>query len=191
MDKNNANKYLTIKELANEVNITTQAIYQRLDKDLKKYLQIIDGKKMINAEAIIKVFGQKNKINENNIESTCKPITNQKSINFASDFQPKESKLQSDLQENKDALQETIKTLSKQLDEKDKQIKSLQDELNLQNEHVRKQSDRLVNLIEQVNELQRNNQVLLAQKDIESTKEITQTKEDRKGIFGWLFKKNN
>lgn len=191
MDKNNANKYLTIKELANEVNITTQAIYQRLDKDLKKYLQIIDGKKMINAEAIIKVFGQKNKINENNIESTCKPITNQKLINFASDLQPKESKLQSDLQENKDALQETIKTLSKQLDEKDKQIKSLQDELNLQNEHVRKQSDRLVDLVEQVNELQRNNQVLLAQKDIESTKEIAQTKEDRKGIFDWLFKKNN
>jgi HTH domain. len=26
-------KYITIKELAKEVNITTQAIYQRIDKD--------------------------------------------------------------------------------------------------------------------------------------------------------------
>ena len=190
MDENSTNKYLTIKELANEVNITTQAIYQRLDKDLKKYLQIIDGKKMINAEAITKVFGQKNKIDTSNIENTCKEITNQKPINFASNLQAKENNLQNDLQENKDTLQETIKTLSKQLDEKDKQIKTLQDELNLQNEHVRKQSDRLVNLVEQVNELQRNNQVLLAQKDIESTKEIVQTK-DHKGIFDWLFKKNN
>lgn len=77
-----------------------------------------------------------------------------------------------------------------QLQEKDKQIQNLQDELNLQNEHVRKQSDRLVDLVEQVNELQRNNQVLLAQKDIDNTKEITQSKE-HKGMFDWLFKKNN
>ena len=77
----------------------------------------------------------------------------------------------------------------KQLSEKDRQIKSLQDELNLQNGHARKQSDRLVGLVEQVNELQRNNQVLLAQKDI-SNKELEEQKEN-KGMFDWLFKKSN
>ena len=197
MDKNTTNKYLSIKEFANEVNITTQAIYQRLDKDLKKYLKIIDGKKMINSEAIIKVFGKKSENYKDDIKDNCKVITNK----FASDLQEKTNdlqiglqkrtnNLQSNLQENKNALQETIKALSKQLDEKDRQIKNLQNELNLQNEHVRKQSDRLVSLVEQVNELQRNNQVLLAQKDIDNTKEIAQSKE-HKGIFSWLLKKNN
>lgn len=102
-----------------------------------------------------------------------------------------------------DFFHETISVLKqqllmkdKQLDEKDKQlqvkdgqINTLQNELNLQNKHARQQSDRLVGLIEQVNELQRNNQVLLAQKDIKN-KEIEEQKEN-KGMFKWFFKKNN
>ena len=98
--------------------------------------------------------------------------------------------LQSTTNKMIDILRQQLTEKDEQLSEKDKQIQNLQDELNLQNEHVRKQSDRLVDLVEQVNELQRNNQVLLAQKDIDNTKEIVQSIE-HKGMFSWLFKKNN
>ena len=48
----NEKDYLTVKEFAKEVNISVQAVYQRLNKDLKEYFKIINGKKMINVLAI-------------------------------------------------------------------------------------------------------------------------------------------
>ena len=92
----------------------------------------------------------------------------------------------------KQQIAEKDKQLSekdKQLSERDNQLLNLQKELNLQNEHVRKQSDRLVGLVEQVNELQRNNQVLLAQKDM--AKKELETKKQKKGIFSWMSKKQS
>lgn len=45
-------EYLTIKAFANLAGVSSQAIYQRLDKDLKKYLKVIEGKKMLSSEAL-------------------------------------------------------------------------------------------------------------------------------------------
>jgi hypothetical protein len=130
---------------------------------------------MINKKAIKEVFN-KNIVEEN--KNNCKEVDKNCT-----------SELQSNLQVKTSDLQVLLETLSKQLEEKDKQIKNLHAELNLQNKHAKQQSDRLVGLIEQVNELQRNNQVLLAQKDIKN-KEIEEQKEN-KGMFKWFFKKNN
>lgn len=49
-------EYITIKEFATRAGVSPQAIYQRLDKDLKKYLKVIEGKKMLNSEGLT-VFG--------------------------------------------------------------------------------------------------------------------------------------
>lgn len=44
--------YLSIKEFAGLAGVSTQAVYQRLDKDLKEYVEIIDGKKAIDIKAL-------------------------------------------------------------------------------------------------------------------------------------------
>lgn len=47
--------YLTIKEFADFVGISTQAVYQRLDKDLKEYYKVIDGKKYLE-KSVLSLF---------------------------------------------------------------------------------------------------------------------------------------
>ena len=71
-----------------------------------------------------------------------------------------------------DTLKQQLLEKDKQLAQKDEQINILQKEMNISNEHLRKQSDKLVGLIEQINELQRNNQILLAQKGSRKNIEI-------------------
>jgi len=45
-------RYIKISELAKKVGVSRQAIYRRLDKDLKKYVMTIDGVKKISVDAI-------------------------------------------------------------------------------------------------------------------------------------------
>lgn len=56
-----------------------------------------------------------------------------------------------------------IKVLEQQLAQKDKQIEDLNRRLNEAERHEREMTDRLADLLAQANELQRNNQILLAQ----------------------------
>lgn len=50
---------LSIKEFAARVGKSTQAIYQRIDKDLKPYLQVIDKQKRLDIKAL-SLFVDKN-----------------------------------------------------------------------------------------------------------------------------------
>lgn len=135
---------LTIKEVAQRAGVSTQAIYQRLDKDLKPFLQVQDGKKYLEAGAL-ELF------NKAPLQETLQEV---------------DKGLQS-------GLQELVEALKEQLAQKDKQIEALQGELKEQNAHVRAQSEKLVLLVEQVNELQRNNQVLLkAEQDRNKPQEL-------------------
>lgn len=122
---------LTIKEAAEIASVTTQAIYQRLKKDLKPYLQYENGKKVLKSDVL-------------------KVLTKEE---FATPSQ--------EVDKNSDLLQSAIETLSIQLATKDAQIAALQEEVIKQNEHSRDQSDKLISLVEQVNDLQKNNQILL------------------------------
>lgn len=193
----NKKDYLSIREAANKMGYTRQYIYKELDNKFKPYLKIIDGEKRLHIN-VLNEFGnnrrnnidikQKDKLTDNNeqqdsklSESDLKKVGEQNGVKFGNINTENGLQL---------IVSETINILRQQLSEKDRQLKSLQDELNLQNEHVRQQSDRLVGLVEQVNELQRNNQVLLAQKDINSAKEI-ESKKESKGIFKRWFKKND
>lgn len=47
-----AEEYLTIKQFAAAAGVSEQAIYKRLNKSLKPYYRVIDGKKMIDKEAL-------------------------------------------------------------------------------------------------------------------------------------------
>lgn len=50
------NEYIGISEFAKRVKVSKQAIYQQLDKKLKPYLIVIDGKKRLNVKAISEVY---------------------------------------------------------------------------------------------------------------------------------------
>jgi len=45
-------EFLTIKETADSLGISVQAVYQRLDKDFKPYLKVIDGKKQLDIKVL-------------------------------------------------------------------------------------------------------------------------------------------
>lgn len=87
---------LTIKEFAERAGITTQAIYQRIAKDLKPYLQVVNGKKMLNVEAL--------------------------QLFLASDLKQVDCKENADLQS--DILVKMLDTLREQLNEKDRQLQA-------------------------------------------------------------------
>lgn len=48
----NEKDYLTVKEFADKAGISVQAIYQRLNKDLKPFLNLYKGKKTINSKGL-------------------------------------------------------------------------------------------------------------------------------------------
>lgn len=142
------NDYLTVSQVANIVGITTQAIYKQLHNQLQPFVVKVGNKTMLKKTVVIEFYNKE-------LPTKFATVTNQ---------------TQSSLQPLPTKTNQVIESLNEQLKTKDQQINDLlskqdklQDELNKQNEHNRKQSDKLITLVEQVNELQRNNQVLLAQ----------------------------
>ena len=59
-------EYLSIKDFADRAGVTTSAVYQRLDKDLKPYLKIVENKKMLDSQAL--------KLYELNLSDTLKEL---------------------------------------------------------------------------------------------------------------------
>lgn len=45
-------EYLSIKDFASRAGVSPQAIYQRLDKDLKSYVKVVDKKKTLSIKAL-------------------------------------------------------------------------------------------------------------------------------------------
>lgn len=45
-------EYLTVKEFADRAGISVQAVYQRLNKDLKPFLKLFKGKKTLNSKGL-------------------------------------------------------------------------------------------------------------------------------------------
>ena len=93
---------LTIKEFAKQAGVSTQAIYQRLSKDLAPYLQVANGKKTLD-DAALALFSDKQ-----NKQVDCASVN---------------KSLQEESKSLQDAITlELIKTLQEQLAEKDKQL---------------------------------------------------------------------
>lgn len=95
------NEYLSIKEFATKVNVSTQSIYKMLHNKLQPYCKVINGVKHINSSAQ-GLF--------------CNQGCNQSCTTVATSLQPNI---------NVDKLVETFR---EQLAEKDKQIARLQEQ---------------------------------------------------------------
>ena len=104
------NDLLTVAEFAKRAGVSKQAIYSRLDKGLKQFVQVIDGQKMLNIKAL-EQYNSKEVEQEN--QSTC-------------------SSVEQDMEQpltTLELLNKTIETLQKQLEEKDRQIQTLTEAL--------------------------------------------------------------
>lgn len=87
--------YISVKEFAVKAGVSPQAVYQRIDKDLKQFVKIQSGKKTISEEAL-----EQFSINENKLVDNLKK----------SDFS------------HNDVSDKLIQSLLSQLDKKDCQI---------------------------------------------------------------------
>lgn len=195
--------FISISDYAKLRHVSPAAVYKRLDGTLKPYVKIIGNKKYISRKAL-EIDGYKPV--ENGYQQGLKEVETE----AAQDKEPAEAAAQADT-----ALVKALEALQNQLSEKDKQIERLQNEaVELRqaaaekDKFIQEQSNRLSLLLEQSQELQRNNQILLGaaqgvkarSQEKEETQEPAQAAEapevnadtpgeqkKKKSFFNWLF----
>lgn len=113
--------YISIKEFASKAGVSTQAIYQRIEKDLKGFVKVENGKKLILIAAL--EFFKYKKENQVDYQETenCLQKNDNKTKKNSSDFKDILEFLQSQLVKKDEQLAEK----DKQIAEKDKQLKDL------------------------------------------------------------------
>jgi len=95
-------QYITISEFAKRTGVSKQAIYSRLDKGLKQFVQVVDNKKMLNIKAL-DLYNSQGTVNQP-CSTFNQPCSSDKLL---------------------DTLSETINELREQLKIKDNQIETL------------------------------------------------------------------
>lgn len=100
--------YLTVKEFAEQANISVQRVYQRLDRDLKPYLKTFKGKKYLSAEGLQLFIKEDSRAIQEHLNKS--PLNDLKEDAETADNATIE------------LLKETLKALQEQLKEKDKQL---------------------------------------------------------------------
>ena len=132
-------EYMAIKDFADRVGVTPSAVYQRLDKDLKPFLKVIEGKKTLDSQAL--------KLYEDQDLQLYKTLDDLKQIEeFSRLYDPIAY----------------IDDLKSQISALTEQNNKLQDELFKEREHSRKQSDAVVELALRFADAGHANQYLLA-----------------------------
>ncbi len=141
--------YLTVAEYAQIKGISKQRVYQLLNKGLKEFVQEVEGRKVIDIRALSEnevkrveqeFQGDLNKF-EQGVEQEVKPPNSTKFDNSSTEL---------------DIIRQVLADYKEQLEAKDRQIEAKD-----------KQIDELTRLLSQSQELNRNNQLLLAQKTAE------------------------
>lgn len=132
-------EYLSIADFADTAGVSKQAVYKRLDKDLKPYLKIIDGRKCLEVSAI-ELFQTSPGLSTQS--STVETTKDRQSINY----------LMLQLQEKDRLLAQQQDTIKDQLD----QIKEL-------NAHIIELSKAQTEILRKQSQLQENFQILLGQ----------------------------
>lgn len=54
----NQDQYLSVKEFAQAAGVSVQAVYKRLSKDLKPFVNEVEGRKVIDKRALKEVYGK-------------------------------------------------------------------------------------------------------------------------------------
>ena len=144
-------EYLSVKQFAKKAGVTTQRIYQLMNKSLKSYCKVENGKKYISSDGL-KIF-ERARIEESHLQGLAKDLPrpknwscNSQNIACKDDFSKEnteeslqglakdlprsknrsynssQSNLQEEKNKNEEITKETIHILQEQLAIKDKQI---------------------------------------------------------------------
>lgn len=147
---------LTIKEVADTVGVSYQAIYKRLNSTLKNYVVVENGRKLLKSE----VLSEFDLTQSSTVKST-------KSSTVKEDFKPSSSNNanEEELLKDKRRNEELIDDLRAQIKEKDEQIKN-------QSEHIIELSNRITELFDNNQKLQLNYQLLLGNGTEQNNEEV-------------------
>ena len=152
-------EFYTVSEFAELRGVSKQTIYQQLNKGLKKYVVMVENKKVISAEALKKKVNQ----SQTNFKPTIQPTLNQ-------------------------VEQPILNFLQEQITAKDKTILDLLDQL----KQAQEQNSKLAELLKSEQDLNKANQILIAQAH-ENQKLLNQDelKHKKKGFFSIFSKREN
>ena len=168
-------EYLTIAEYAKIKGISTTAVYKRLKTSLQPFTTVVNGKKCLLSTVL--------------------------ELDEAGGLEPFETKVETVVNPVAGAVDSAIQALQDQLKEKDRQIERLQEESAElrragaeKDKFIQEQSAKLSLLLEQSQELQRNNQILLGYSQAKPKEEEPQAieppkeEEVKKGFWRKIFK---
>ena len=157
METNNG--FISVSDYAKLRGVSVAAVYKRLGGSLKQYVKEIDGKKFLSVDVLA---AEGIKPVEKGFQPGIKP---QEAGEHPGEESPGTPASQDTTQP---AILEALEALTRQLSEKDKQISRLQEEAAelrqeaaAKDKFIQEQASRLAVLLEQSQELQRNNQILL------------------------------
>ncbi|MDO5147812.1 MAG: DUF536 domain-containing protein [Oscillospiraceae bacterium] len=183
-------QYVTIKEFATLANVTTQAVYKRLnqtDSALNKYIQYNGKMKLISKEAL-ELFADA-------------PVNQQNQTADGSDGVYEDLSIQAQTNLFSSYFDATLKVLSDQITSKDQQIKELMESSSSQSQKMQEQlvakdkqlQEQLSAKDKQIAELQRliDQQQQLHRAEQEQFRLITAGANEKKGFFKRLFHKKD
>lgn len=112
--------YISISEFAKRAGVSRQAVYSRLDKDLSRYCQVDNGKKILNIKAL-ELF-KKEKLSTE-LSSNCQSVDNlvgtinllQKTVNILEEELKIKNSQISDLQKENQDLSKQLLELSEKI----------------------------------------------------------------------------
>ena len=153
------NNLITIAEYAKIRGCSTAAVYKRLDTTLKPYKKTVNKKTYLSRQLLV--------------DEGLITVDNQSGKNPV-EIQPVEQTVDNGLKLTKEAespaLLEVVKALERQIEAREKEIDRLHQEnndlkiqLNEAAKHNQENTEKLMELLAQAQELNRNNQLLLAQ----------------------------
>lgn len=158
--------YLTIKEFAEKVGVSQQAIYKQVERKLKNYVKLIDNQKRIDIRALQEVYGIE-------IEQPIQP-----------NVEPVEQSIRSSSQQIIDRL--LFDMLHEELRKKNEQIETLQ-QIIKENELKYHES-----LMQSQQNLEREQRLHLLSKqrilELESKQEEEMIQEEVNGFWARLFR---
>ena len=178
---------ITVAEYAKIRGCSTAAVYKRLETTLKPYSKTVNGKTYLSRQ-VLKDEGLSTVENQEGSNST-----ERQRLNITVDNQENAVR---NVEES--IAGQAIKVLEGQLAAKDQEIArlhqeiaDLKDQLNDAIKHNQEHTDKLTELLAQANELNRNNQILLAQaqdpKQPEQVPERIQEPEKKKSWWRSIF----
>lgn len=167
------NEYLKVSEVALIVGKSTQSIYKMLPTTLATYVIVKGNQKFLKREVIKDIYD----IDLDEIDIVNTSVSNE----FDAVGNQVDNRGCQPIDNVANIIQLQLTTKDNQIKALTNQVDLLMEEINKQNTHSRETTKKLMELIEQVNELQRNNQLLLAQQN--QVKKLENTDDEKKNSF--------